>query len=194
MANATKKKIGLKGFSAFGAFPTVVNTAVEYSASGEKLNFVGASSCFPSDNSEDFSIPGDDDVYDSGSEWTSTDLEIVIHEMDLAHLAALAGCETDEAKTAIEEGIFDIPQEIALVYRALRRDGGYRCYRYYRCKLISYKVEHATRGSSSNGQPYTLKFSCMPRAVDGKIRGTADVEDMAASAIWLATIPTVTAA
>ena len=189
-----KKKIGLKGFSALAAFPTIVNTIEEYSASGEKINFIGASSCKFSDNREDYSIPGDDDVYDSGSEWTHTDLEVVIHEIDLTYLAALAGCEPDEAKTAIEEGIFDIPQEVALVYRALRRDGGYRCYRYYRCKLISYSVDHSTRGSSSDGQPYTLTFRCMPRAIDGKIRGTEDVENMAASVTWLASIPTVTTA
>lgn len=189
-----KKKIGLKGFSALAAFPTIVNTIEEYSASGEKINFVGASNCRVSDNREDFSIPGDDDVYDSGSEWTDTTLEIVIHEIDLPSLAAIAGCSTNEAKTAIEEGVFDIPEEMALVYRALRRDGGYRCYRYYRCKLVSYSVDHTTRGSNSEGQPYTLTFRCMPRAIDGKIRGTEDVEDMAASVTWLATIPTVTAA
>lgn len=189
-----KKKIGLKGFSALGAFPTIVNTITEYSASGEKINFVGSSKCNVSDNSEDYSIPGDDDVYDSGAEWEDTTLEIVIQEIDLPSLAAMAGCSINEAKSAIEEGVYDIPEEMALVYRALRRDGGYRCYRYYRCKLISYKVDHSTRGSSSDGQPYTLTFRCMPRAIDGKIRGTEDVADMAASVTWLASIPTVTLA
>ena len=192
MANMAKK-IGLKGFSALGIFTNVSNTAAEYSVSGTKLELVGASSGSITDNREDYEIPGDDAVYENGSDWTSTDVEVVVHEIDLATLSALAGCTIDEAKAAIEEGVFDIPDTVAIVYRALRRDGGYRCYRYYNCKLKSYSVSHSTKGSSSDGQPYTLKFGCLPREIDGMIRGTADVANAAAAATWLASIPTVTA-
>lgn len=187
------KKIGLKGFSAFGIFPEITDTATAYTAAGTKLEFVGASSCSVSDNREDFEIPGDDGVYDSGSEWSSTDVEVTVHEAELAQIATLAGCTIDEAKAAIEEGVFDIPANVAMVYRALRRDGGYRCYRYYNCKLKSYTVNHSTKGSSNDGQAYTFKFSCLPRAVDGMIRGTADVASAAESLTWLASIPNVTA-
>lgn len=186
------KKIGLKGFSAFGIFPEITDTAAEYSAAGEKIEFVGASSCSVTDNREDFEIPGDDGVYDSGSEWTSTDFEVTVHEAELSGIASLAGCTIDTAKKAIEEGVFDIPKTVAAVYRALRRDGGYRCYRYYNCKLKSYTVNHSTKGSSNDGQAYTFKFGCLPRAVDGMIRGTADVANAAESLTWLASIPKVT--
>ena len=188
------KKIGLKGFSAVAVFPNVEDTEVKYSAAGEALKFIGASEGNFTDNREEFTIPGDDGVYDSGSEWTYTDVEVTVHEIDLAVLAQLAGCSKDEVKTTIEEGVFDIPTTVALVYRALRRDGGYRCYRYYNAKLLKYSVEHKTKGSSSDGQPYKLAFRCTPRAIDGKIRGTEDVKDAAASATWLASIPTVTPA
>lgn len=187
------KKIGLKGFAGVGIFPEVNDTETEYSAAGEKINFIGASSGSFTDNREDFEIPGDDGIYDSGSDWTSTDLEIVIHEIDLESLAALAGCDIDKAKKAIEEGTFDIAQTVCIVYRALRRDGGYRCYRYYNCTLTNYSVSHTTKSSSNNdGQPYTLTFKCIPRAVDGKIRGTADTANLAEANTWLASIPSVT--
>lgn len=185
---------GLKGFANFGVFPTVVDTAAAYSASGTKLTLIGASSCSVNDNREDFSIPGDDGIYDDGSEWKSTDLVPVVHEIDLAQLAALAGCDINTAKTAIEEGTFDIPGAVALVFTALRRDGGYRCYRYYRCRLKGYSVSHSTKGTSTDGQPYTLTFSCLPRKIDGKIRGTEDVADLTAALAWIEAVPTLPAA
>lgn len=191
MANATKKKLGLKGFAGFGLFTDIVNTAEEYSAAGEKLNFVGASRGNFNDNRESFSIPGDDEVYDSGSEWTYTDVEVTVQEAELATLGKITGSSIEEIKDAIEEGIFDIPEVVAPVYRALRRDGGYRCYRYYNGKLLNYSVDHSTRGSSSDGQPYTFTFRCMPRAIDGKIRGTADVANLREAEAWLESIPTV---
>ncbi len=180
---------GLKGFAHLGIFPTIVDTVAAYSAAGTKLDFTGASSCSVNDNKEDFEIPGDDGIYDSGSEWKTTTLTPIVHEVDLATLAALAGCDIDTAKTAIEEGTFDIPNMVATTFTALRRDGGYRCYRYYCCKLKSYSVSHATKGTSNDGQPYTLTFECMPRKIDGKIRGTSDVSDLASALAWIATIP-----
>lgn len=187
-----KKKIGLKGFAGVGVFPKITDAETEYSASGEKITFVGASSGNYTDNREEFEIPGDDSIYDSGSDWTSTDVDVTIHEIDLAALAQLSGCDIDEAKKAIEEGTFDVAANVCLVYRALRRDGGYRCYRYYNCTLTNATVSHSTKGSSNDGQPYTLTFKCVPRAVDGKIRGTADVANLAEANTWLASIPTVT--
>lgn len=181
---------GLKGFANLGAFPTITDTLTEYSASGTKLIFIGASSCSVTDNRTDFSIPGDDGVYDSGAEWTDSTLAPVVHEVDLTTLAALSGATLDEAKTALEEGTFDIPSPIALVFSALRRDGGYRLYRYYVCKLQSYAVSHATKGTSSDGQPYTLTLKCLPRKIDGLVRGTCDIANGAALT-WLDAIPTV---
>jgi phi13 family phage major tail protein len=185
------QRIGLKGFAGLSAFPQVIDTPTEYSATGTKLKFVGASSCSITDNRTDFSIPGDDGIYDSGSDWESTDVVPVIHEVDLATLAALAGASIDETKKELEEGTFDIPNVVALTFRALRRDGGYRCYRYYCCKLVNYSVSHATKGQSNDGQPYTLTFKALPRKIDGKIRGTADVSDLAEAEAWCNTIPSV---
>lgn len=194
MATAKINKIGLKGFAGVGIFPDVSDTETEYSAAGERISFVGASSGTFTDNREEYEIPGDDGIYDSGSDWTSTDVDVTIHEIDLAALAKLVGCDINEAKKAIEEGTLDIAETVCLVYRALRRDGGYRCYRYYNCKLTKYSVSHNTKSSSNNdGQPYTLTFKCIPRAVDGKIRGTADVANLAEANTWLASVPTVTA-
>lgn len=55
------------------------------------------------DNREEFEIPGDDEIYDSGSDWTSTDVDVTIHEIDLAVLAELAGCDIDEAKRILKK-------------------------------------------------------------------------------------------
>lgn len=175
-------------------FPLVSDTATEYKTEEEPIKMIGAKSGNFSDNRTDFNIPGDDGTYDSGSEWDYTDVEVVVNEMDLINLGKISGATADEVKTAIEEGIFDIPNPGALGYRALRRDGGYRCYRYYRSTLLSYSVNHETKGNNSDGQPYTLRFRCVARIIDGKIRGTEDVTNAKEAEEWLASIPTVTAA
>ena len=189
----TKKK-GLKGFSSLVFFPLVSDTATEYKTEEEPIKMIGARSGNFSDNRTDFNIPGDDGTYDSGSEWEYTDVEVVVNEMDLVDLGKFAGATAEETKTAIEEGIFDIPTSGALGYRALRRDGGYRCFRYYHSTLLSYSVNHETKGSNSDGQAYTLRFRCVARIIDGKIRGTEDVTNAKEAEEWLASIPTVTAA
>ena len=83
----------LKGFANLGIIPVATNTATAYSATGEKKSLVGARTCAPTDNRTEFSIPGDDGVYDSGAEWTDTTLVVTVNEMELSLLAALGGVD-----------------------------------------------------------------------------------------------------
>ena len=178
----------LKGFANLGIIPVATNTATAYSATGEKKSLVGARTCAPTDNRTEFSIPGDDGVYDSGAEWTDTTLVVTVNEMELSLLAALGGVDMEELTDELEESTFDVPPEFALTFSALRADGGYRLYRYYVSKCSGYKITHSTRGENNEAQTYELTFKCSPRACDGKIRGTKDVDKGTAST-WLDTIP-----
>ena len=178
----------LKGFANLGIIPVTVNTAGSYTATGEKKVLLGARSCAPTDNRSEFTIPGDDGVYDSGAEWSDTTLVVTVNEMDLALLAALGGVDMADVADELEESTFDVPPEYALTFSALRADGGYRLYRYYVAKCSGYKITHNTRSDNNDAQTYELTFKCSPRNCDGKIRGTKDV-DKGAALSWLDTVP-----
>ena len=93
----------LKGFANLGMLPVTENTS--------------AASCSPTDNREDFSIPGDDGIYDSGAEWQSTDLVITVNEMSLELLAFIGGVDVEDVVDELEEGVFDNPPELAITFR-----------------------------------------------------------------------------
>lgn len=163
----------LKGFANLGIFEILTNTLAAYACGIQRTELVSAASCAPTDNKTDFTIRADDGIYDSGSDWTDTTLVIGVREMDLAILAKLIGADFD---TELKEGTFDEPNEVALTFSALRKDGGYRLYRYFCCKCIGYKVSHTTKGENNNSQDYELTFKCTPRKCDGLIRTTKDID------------------
>lgn len=187
------KKLYLKGFANLGFFNIEEDTQDSYKTETTRTKLPSARSCAPTDNRTAFSIPGDDGVWASGSEWTSTSNEIVINEIDLETLAALTGASVNE-DGSIDEGSFDNAPPIAMNYSALRADGGYRLFLYYCCKVTNVKVSHNTKSSeSTDAQTYTLTFECTPRKYDGKIRKTIDIEK-GASLEWLNNIASVPAA
>lgn len=184
----------LQGFSNFGAFTGVENHAEGYKVSGARMAFIGAVSCSKTDNKSTTAIPADDNPeWDVDVQWTGTELTTVVRQMSLKMLATFLGI-TLSADGTLEEGSLDQVSEVALNFRAPRKSGGYRGFRYYCCKLTDCDQQLNTKGGN-NGEPtLTLKWRCSPRAVDGKIRGTADFADKAAADKWLLTIPQVGAA
>ena len=174
----------LKGFSNLGFLKVLANETGAYSVDTAYKSIPGGKSCAPTDNKTEFSIPADDGVWDSGSDWTDTTLVVTVVESELAILSELIGAEFDES---MEESTVDEAPEVALTFSALRVDGGYRLYRYYACKCTGYKVSHTTRGESNDAQTYELTFKCTPRKSDNRIRGTKDVE-AGANLSWLKSI------
>lgn len=178
----------LKGFANFGVLPITENTTSKY-AVGTVIKLTGAKTCAPTDNKSDYTIYADDGVYDNGAEWKDTTVVVTIYETELSSLAALTGATIDETKSELEECYTDSAPEVAITYSALRRDGGYRLYRYYAAKCTSYKLTHNTRGENNEAQGYELTFKCKARNYDGKIRGTKDIAKGDALT-WIDTIPT----
>lgn len=165
----------LKGFNNFGFLPITLNENEGYTVDDTKYTAVpGGKSCSPTDNKSEFSIPADDGVWDSGAEWTDTTVVVTVAETELETLSQLVGAKFDE-KTEMNEGTLDEAPEVALTFSALRRDGGYRLYRYYAARCTGYKVSHTTKGESNDAQTYELTFKCVPRKTDNIIRATKDV-------------------
>ena len=155
--------------------PVTQNDTSGYVVDDDKyVSVPGGQSCSKTDNKTEYSIPANDEVWDSGSEWESTDLDVAVVETELATMADVLGVELSE-DGVLEEGVFDDPPEMALTFSGLRKDGGYRLFRYYAAKCTEYDVSHATKGQSTDAQNYTFHFKCTPRKSDGKIRATKDV-------------------
>jgi phi13 family phage major tail protein len=187
----TMSKKYLKGFANLGYIPVADNTDEKYAVTADgKQKLASAVSCAPTDNRKDFSIAADDGIWDEGSDWTDTTLEIVLVEAELKLIAYLTGAAYTDETTAIEEGALDSAPEVALTFSALRADGGYRLYRYYAAKCTNVKITHNTKGSNNNNDQYTLTIKATPRKFDKHIRGTIDVAKGTALT-WLDTIPSM---
>ena len=182
-------KLYLKGFSNFGYHKIKDDDAEKYSGAGERVKVPSARTCSPTDNRTDFSINADDGVWDSGSDWESTTLEIAVAQMELPTLAELTGATVNE-DNSIDEGPLDNAPSIAPAFAALGADGGYRLYRYYSAKATNIAISHTTKGESTDAQVYTITFKATPRKCDGKIRSTTDVAKGAALT-WLDTVTPV---
>lgn len=184
----SNNKLYLKGFANFGFFNVDQDTEDAYSVSeGDRKKVPSARTCSPTDNRTDFKINADDGVWDEGSDWTDTTMEVAFAQMELATLAAMTGAKVNE-DGSIDEGALDTSPDLALTFSALRADGGYRLYRFYNAKVTNISVSHTTKGESTDAQVYTLTFKCIPRKCDQKIRTTLDI-DKGDTLDWLESIP-----
>lgn len=182
----------LRGFADFGIFPIEEDTDKAYSV-GTRVPLIGAVSCAPTDNKTAYTIPADDGIYDSGSVWDTSTVVVNVTEAELEHLAMMTGAEFDKSKSLMEETTVDNAKPIAMNYKALRGDKGYRMFRWYSAKLTSYKITHNTKKEGApEQQNYELTFTCYGRKCDDKIRGTADTDE-STTTTWLETIPAVPA-
>ncbi len=175
----------LKGFANLGFLPVTADTAGAYTAGNTYTAVPGAISCASNNNKEDFEIKADDGIWDSGSEWDSSELTIVIAETELALYAALTG--STYSNNVLEESTLDEAPLIALTFSALQADGGYRLFRYYCCRCTDAKVSHTTKGQNKDAQTYEFTFKVMPRKLDQNIRGVKDVAK-GSSLSWLKSI------
>lgn len=179
-------KAYLKGFSNFGYLPSVSDSATAYTASGTRVKFEGAVSCSKADNRNTEKIAADDNPsWDTETTWDGTTLTTVVRQMELSHIQFLAGA--DSIESVVEEGVFDEAPEVALTFRALKKNGGYRAFRYYRCKLTGCECNLNTLGENTKAD-VALTFECTPRSCDGKVRGTADFtsDNVDGCLTWLA--------
>jgi len=179
------EKKALKGFCAVRVWPITANTPYAYTT-GAVILLPAAQSLTKDVTRGDYTIYADDSVYDTGSDYQNEELELTLAELTPELEAMLSGGDYDEETGEYTFKNTDIAPEFALGYAALRSDGKYRMFKHYAAKLISVKVDHATKGDSNDIAPYTLTFRNTQRNADGAIRVTKDSED--GTHTWLDTI------
>lgn len=178
-------KKGLKGFCGARVWPLTANTDAAYTP-GEMVRLPHAQNLTKEVTGEEYTLYADDTVYDAGIEFQYEELTFTVRELDLAVQAQLTGAEFDEQKKTYRFKDTDTAPEYAFGYAALQRDGNYHMFVHYAVKLMSVKVDHETRGQSSEGNSYELTFRGVARAIDGAIRDENVSDDK--SMTWLDTI------
>ena len=161
-------KKGLRGFANLRVFPVTTNDSTTY-AVGTKVAIPSAVSCSMDRSVQDFTLYADDGVYDSGSDFQSETLEIVVQELPLELQAELEGGEYDDETSTYTWGPEVVAPELAVGFSALQRDGGYLMVQYYSCRVSSIQVEYNTKGSSQDGSPYTITLQASTRVADGAL-------------------------
>ena len=179
-------KKGIKGFSGLRTWPVTTNTSAAY-AVGEKTDIPSAVSASMDRQTEDFNLPADDGIYDSGAEFTGENIEIVVRELALDLMAQLDGADYDEVDKVYSWGPGAIAPEIAIGFRALRRDGTYRMVKYFSCRVTRIAVNYQTKGSNQEGSSYTISLAAATRVIDNKLHDFKDTE-AAGDLVWLDTI------
>ncbi len=178
-------KIALKGFCAARTWPITVNSTTVYST-GTMIPLSGAQNLTKEVSRSEYTIYADDAVYDSGSDYQYEDLTFTIAGLPLEIEAKLAGGTYSETEKTYVFKSADVAPEFAFAYAALRSDGQYRMFKHYCVRLMSVKVDHATKGEANEIAAYTLTFRSTQRAADGAVRIEKDSTDKTYT--WLDTI------
>ncbi len=175
-------KAALKGFCAARLWPITANTEEAYSTD-TMIPLPGAQQLTKDTSRSEYTIYADDGVYDSGSDFQYEDLTFTVAELTPELEAKLSGGAYDESTKVYTFKASDMAPEFAFGYAALKLDGTYRMFKHYAVKLISAKVDHASKGDTGDIAAYQLTLRGTQRKADGKIR---DIMDSAtASYDWL---------
>lgn len=170
-----KVKKALRGLKACSLFPVTANTTTAY-AVGDPFELPAIQSLSKADTAEEYTIPADDVVYDTGTEFQHTDIEAGFAEMSNEQLATITGGKYDEVTEEYTAANLDEAPEMAMAYAALQLGGGHRCFKHPVVKLMRVTVSHTTKGQGGTEiAPYTLSFRVTPRKFDGVYRLQRDV-------------------
>lgn len=167
-------KIALKGASNLHFAPVTTNTEAAYVA-GDSQAIPTLQELSKTDNREDFEILADDGIYDSGSDFQSTDMDITVAELPPAIEALLSGATFDDVSGVLTAKSTDVAPEIAVGYAALQVSGGYRLFKHHVCKLMSVSpTSHQTKQGNTIAA-YNIRVRSVARKIDSAYREQKDV-------------------
>ena len=179
------EKKALKGFCAARVWPVTVNNSTTYTT-GLMIALLGAQGLTKDTTSNEFSVPADDGIYDSGADFQYEDLEFTVAELPLDIEAKLSGGTYNEEEQTYLFKNKDTAPEYAFGYAALQVGGQYRMFKHYVTKLMKIKVDHTTKGQNNDIASYKLTFRATQRMADGGVRFEKDSTDKTYA--WLDTI------
>lgn len=188
------KKKALRGLSGITVFELLENTEDSYKV-GEAIPIPYAQKLTRDIQTSNDAIYADDDIYDDEEIFDGEDFELEIPEADLELMQVLEGGTFDKETGEYSWGPDDQGKDYGMTFKAKRKDGNYRMFRYYKAKFKKVKQDLQTQDNGTQISVLTVSGTFYKRALltDPKVRTYKDSEK-AADLDWLKTIPTVSKA
>lgn len=185
------KKKALRGLSGIKVFELLENTETSYKV-GEAIPIPYAQSLTRDLQTSNEPIYADDEIYDDEEIFDGEDFELQIPEADLELMSVLEGGTYDEESKEYSWGPDDAGKEYGMTFKAKRKDGLYRMFRYYRAKFKKVKQDLQTQDNGTQVSVLTISGTFYKRALlsDPKVRVYKD-SAQASDLTWLDTIPTI---
>lgn len=184
-------KKALRGLSGIRVFELLENTETNYKV-GEAINIPYAQKLTRDIQSSSDKTYADDEIYDDEEVFEGEDFELEIPEAELNLMEVLEGGEFDQETGEYSWGPDDKGKDYAMTFKAKRKDGNYRMFRYYRTKFKKVKQDLQTQDNGTQIATLTISGTFYKRALlsNSKVRTYKD-STSTADLTWLDTIPTV---
>ena len=194
-----KVKKALRGLSGIKINELLEDTETSYRV-GEAKDIPYAQKLTRDVQTSNDAIYADDEIYDDEEVFDGEDFELEVPEADLELMAIFENGEFDEKTKEYHWGASGEGKDYAMSFKAKRKDGLYRMFRYYRCKFKKAKQDLQTQDNGTQISVVTISGTFYRRklleTINGKIiqnvrtiKDAETVEDLK----WLDTIPTVPA-
>lgn len=184
-------KKALRGLSGIKVFELLENTETNYKV-GEAINIPYAQKLTRDIQTSNDPIYADDEIYDDEEIFDGEDFELEIPEADLELMSVFEGGNYDEKTKEYSWGPDNQSKDYAMTFKAKRKDGNYRMFRYYRAKFKKVKQDLQTQDNGTQVATLTISGTFYKRALlsDAKVRVYKDSTN-SKDLTWLDTIPTV---
>ena len=133
-------KKALRGLSGIKVFELLENTETNYKV-GEAVNIPYAQKLTRDIQTSNDPIYADDEIYDDEEIFDGEDFELEIPEADLELMSIFEGGNYDDKTKEYSWGPDNQSKDYAMTFKAKRKDGNYRMFRYYRAKFKKVKQD-----------------------------------------------------
>ena len=177
--------IGLEGFGDARFWPITTDNATTFET-GTMVPFVGERGLTKDDTEREYSIPGNNKIYKTGTDFAYQDLELEINELDLQTLAQLRGGTYTAGSKLYQRKRSDKAIQFVFAYSAPLVDGGFRMFMHMNCVVMSVKADLKTKDPNTGKEinTYKVKIRNTYRTADEMIE---QIED-GADTTWLNTV------
>lgn len=190
-------KKALKGLSGIKLFELLENTETNYKV-GEAIPVPYAQKLTRDIQSSNDPIYADDEIYDDEEVFDGEDFELEIPEADLNLMSIFEGGIYDEETKEYIWSPDATRNEYGMTFKAKKKDGKYRMFRYYRCKFKKVKQDLQTQDNGTQVATLTISGTFYKRALietkgSQMIQSVRTIKDSETTQdlTWLNTIPTV---
>lgn len=184
-------KKALRGLSGIKVFELLENTETNYKT-GEAISIPYAQKLTRDIQTSNDPIYADDEIYDDEEIFDGEDFELEIPEADLELMSVFEGGDYNEETKEYSWGPDNQGKDYGMTFKAKRKDGNYRMFRYYRAKFKKVKQDLQTKDNKTQVSTLTISGTFYKRALlsDPKVRVYKD-STSSIDLTWLDTIPTI---